>query len=178
MKKYRVISLIMILLLMIPTLSGCGGKAKAGEEAIVSAEMIGSDGTPVTCHAAFRSGKRGSEFTDGDLKSMSIYEYLSDFADDIPSVELGSAPEFRVAVGEEVEIDGETVDVYEIMGRETVDVYSEDYRLLAEYVPLEELTARGESEWAGQTVYLFFNVRFYWSNGDYDMIGYFVRTTF
>lgn len=146
------------------------GKETAPMESKV--EILGRDGISLPYYSAILWSFDGQIAADGELMFLSVSEYLPRYADHIPSVELGEAPEIRATARDGVSIEG----------GETVSIYSEDFALLAEYIPLSELIARGKTEWAGKTVYIYFTVTFRLTgNGKYlpgHSYGYFVKTTF
>ena len=113
-------------------------------------EIIGRDGASLPYHTALRWASDGQLSADGMLIFYTVPEYLAEMADQIPAVELGDNPNILVTAKDGVEIEG----------GETVSIYGEDFAPLAENITLSELTARGKTEWAGQTVYLCFTVTF------------------
>ncbi len=108
---------------------------------------------------------------DGALIFMSVSSRLPAIEDMIPLVELGGTPEIRLSARE-----GVTVQF-----KNTVNVYGEDYLMLAENVPLESLWERGNAEWQGREVYVYFTATFSDDTPDYEKItcnGYFVKVKF
>ncbi len=108
---------------------------------------------------------------DGALIMMSVSSRLPAIAERIPLVDLGGTPEVRLSARE-----GVTIHF-----KNTVNVYGEDYALLAENVPLDALREKGSAEWQGRTVYVYFTATFSDDTPDYDKStcnGYFVKTSF
>ncbi|MBQ9121007.1 MAG: hypothetical protein IJY12_01435 [Clostridia bacterium] len=109
---------------------------------------------------------------DGYLMFQSVPDRLSAIDDQIPLVNLNGVPTVRVMVGET-----ETA-----RGGDTVSVYGEDYAELANRVSWAEVLSRGEDEWSGRTVYLYFTVNYSSTySADYTKeisTAYFVKTTF
>lgn len=135
-------------------------------------ELVGENGTALPYYSLLRWSFDGQLSADGELMFLSVPEVLKGCTDQIPAVELGSAPEIRATAREGVEIDSSG----------SVDVYSEELTLLAEHVPLPELNARGKAEWPSKTVYLYFTVTFALKENGKQVRGssngYFVKTTF
>lgn len=135
-------------------------------------ELIGQNGASLPYFSAILWSFDGMMAADGELMFLSVSEFLPGYADQIPLVEPGETPEIRATAREGVEINNP----------QAVDVYDEDFALLAERVPLSELSARGKAQWPGKTVYLYFDVTFRLTeNGKYlrgSSSGYFVKTTF
>ncbi len=108
---------------------------------------------------------------DGALMFMSVSSRLSAIAEDIPLVSFGGTPKIVATAREGVSV----------RGGETVNVYGEDYKLLAERVPLADLWEKGISDWNGKMVYIYFTVAFADETPDYEKRtenGYFVKTAF
>jgi hypothetical protein len=113
----------------------------------------------------------GTVVGDGALMFMSVTSRLSDIADEIPRVHFSGTPRVEATAREGVSI----------RGGETVNIYGEDYKLLAERIPISELWEKGNAEWKGQLVYIYFTVLFSDETPDYNKStenGYFVKTVF
>ena len=113
-------------------------------------ELLGRDGASLPYLSALRWSNDGQLAADGMLMFYTVPEYLSEIAEQIPTVDLGDNPKILATASKGVEIEG----------GETVSVYGEDFAPMAENITLPELTARGKTEWAGRTVYLCFTVTF------------------
>lgn len=138
----------------------------------VKVEIIGQGGGSLPYLNALRWSSDGRLAADGMLMFYTVPEYLSENAAQIPTVDLGENPKILATANKGVEIEG----------GETVSIYGEDFALLAENITLSELTARGKAEWAGRTVYLYFDVTFRMTgNSKYaagTSSGYFVKVAF
>ena len=113
----------------------------------------------------------GSVVGDGALMFMSVTSRLPAIADQIPLAHFSGTPSVEATAREGVSI----------RGGETVNIYGEDYRLLAERVPISELWEKGNAEWQGRLVYIYFTVIFSDETPDYEKRtenGYFVKTVF
>lgn len=108
---------------------------------------------------------------DGMLMFVSVQNHLKTIAENIPLVSFGGTPEIVATAREGVSV----------RGGETVNVYDEDYALLAERLPLRALWEMGNAEWKGKLVYIYFTVRFSDDTPDYEKSsenGYFVKVMF
>ena len=108
--------------------------------------LIDSEGERREMHDAFL----WSETADGVFPGMPFLQYVERFGDEIPHVALGDAP--RLHVGHE--------GYWLVQGGETLRVYDEGGELLAKDITLEDVVARGNSEWNGKTVYICFDVTY------------------
>ena len=136
-----------------------------------SVTMFDADGNELTLYSELVYFTDGTVVGDGALILMSVSSRLPAIAEKIPLVNLGGTPEIVKTAREGVSI----------RGGETVNVYGEDYKLLAERVPLADLWEKGNAEWSGKLVYIYFTVLFTDETPDYEKRtenGYFVKTTF
>ncbi len=110
----------------------------------------------------------GSVIGDGYLMFVSVPTRLKEIAAQIPSIPLDEETEIAVISGEEF--------------NGMVDVYGEDYELLAEDMTLSEVYEKGTWIWQNTTVYLYFEVSEHAEYaGSYEKglcNAYFFKTTF
>lgn len=136
-----------------------------------SVTMFDADGNELALYSELVYFTDGMVVGDGALILMSVSSRLPAIAEKIPLVNLGGTPEIVKTAREGVSI----------RGGETVNVYGEDYKLLAERVPLADLWEKGNAEWSGKLVYIYFTVLFTDETPDYEKRtenGYFVKTVF
>ncbi len=109
---------------------------------------------------------------DGYLMFMSVSSRLKEIEDQIPEVPLNDVTAIRIDAPEHVGVrfDG------------TVDVYDENYELLAEDLTLAEVYEKGTNGWQTSKAYLFFRVTGSVKNvGDYQKVtcnAYFFEVLF
>lgn len=136
-----------------------------------SVTMFDAAGNELALYSELVYFTDGTVVGDGALILMSVSSRLPAIAEKIPLVNLGGTPEIVKTAREGVSI----------RGGETVNVYGEDYKLLAERVPLADLWEKGNAEWSGKLVYIYFTVLFTDETPDYEKRtenGYFVKTVF
>ncbi len=108
---------------------------------------------------------------DGYLAFYSVQNYIPLIADKIPTVTPDENAEIVITARDGVSFEEITA----------VDVYGEDYLLLAEDMTLAEVCEKGQNEWKGQLLYLYFDVGFHDTDASYSKSarnGYFVKMIF
>jgi hypothetical protein len=133
--------------------------------------MLDANGNELAVYSELVYFTDGTVVGDGALILMSVSSRLPAIAEKIPLVNIGGTPEIVKTAREGVSI----------RGGETVNVYGEDYKLLAERVPLADLWEKGSAEWSGKLVYIYFTVLFTDETPDYEKRtenGYFVKSVF
>ncbi len=136
-----------------------------------SVKMFDASGEEIELYSELVYFTDGMVVGDGALILMSVSSRLPAIAEQIPLVHLGGTPEIVATAREGVSI----------RGGETVNVYDENYQLLAERLQLADLHEKGNAEWQGKLVYIYFTVLFTDDTPDYEKRtenGYFVKTVF
>ena len=108
---------------------------------------------------------------DGILMFMSVSSRLPQIKEKIPIVDPCGIPTIVSTAREGVSVKGGT----------HVNVYGEDYALLAERLPISELCEKGNTDWKGMIVYVYFTVLFTDETPDYEKRtenGYFMQISF
>lgn len=135
-------------------------------------ELVNGEGTVLEVYSELIWVMDGSMVGDGMLMFQSVPNRLPAIAEKIPSVVLSGVPTVRII----------TSDTETAHGGDAVSVYGEDYSELAHRISWEEVLSRGQTEWAGRTLYLHFSVNY---NSTYTpeytkcmSTAYFAKTTF
>ncbi len=120
----------------------------------------------------YSDGSSAPMIGDGHLMLMSVKSYGPSIADQISDVTLVRGTEL-------VRFGGVGVLT---SGGETCDVYDENFDLIGEGLTIDEVVEKGEGEWKGRSLYVYFKVKFYvpitgqWEKA--TMNGYFIRAVF
>lgn len=113
----------------------------------------------------------GKVVGDGALILMSVSSRLPQIKEKIPIVDPCGTPTIVSSAREGVSVKGGT----------HVNVYGEDYALLAERLPISELWEKGNTDWKGMVVYVYFTVMFADETSNYEKRtenGYFMKMDF
>lgn len=136
-----------------------------------SVRLLDANGDELALYSELVYFSDGLVVGDGALILMSVSSRLPAIAEDVPFVTLSGIPT----------IEATARDGVSITGGETVNVYGEDFSVLVEKISLPELWEKGNAEWQGKTVYIYFTVTFRGDMPDYEnriCNGYFVKVMF
>ncbi len=162
------------------TASGYDGPVKETPPITYEVYFVEKDGTKTMPHEALmfvtdividEDGKHSIRNGDGPLAFMSPQSYLPQAAGKIPFVRLDESTTLEITAREGV--------LFEEV--KTVDVYGMDFELLQENEYLRSIYETGMERWAGEEVYLYFEISFYDNDAPYPKsrtIGCFVKTAF
>ncbi|MBO5110719.1 MAG: hypothetical protein J6B71_10315 [Clostridia bacterium] len=113
-------------------------------------ELLDGEGNVLPAYSELIWIMDGTLVGDGMLMFQSVSSRLPAIAAQIPSVTLNGVPTVRIV----------TNDTETARGGQAVSVYGEDYSQLANRISWEEVVSRGQTEWFGRTLYLYFSVTY------------------
>lgn len=133
--------------------------------------VLDANGNEVEYYSELVYFTDGTVVGDGILMFMSVSNLLPQIKDKIPLVDPCGTPTIVATAREGVSFKGGT----------HVNVYGEDHAILAERLPISELWEKGNTDWKGKVVYVYFTVLFYDETPDYEKRienGYFMKMVF